>query len=195
MADLSAPVRDLVSRYFPVTEDTFIRDMKPSYPELRVDALDWVVDGASGRSLMIATMHGSPIVLSDLNHAALNTMISPAAGEADDRFEQALDLFKLIYDPRFLLCDSAFADQPEFIVDSYTAPGGGTVAELLSLCTEPEVTATPDAATRYVFRILDFSGAVREVTVSIADTSPPQITHASVAALTMEGRFYFADEV
>ena len=193
MTDLSPSIQATVSQYFRVTEDTFVRDLKDAYPELRFEELVWVVDDMTGRALVIGTLDGRVVVLSDLNYSGLNAAIKADSPTDEIEFDQLIDWLKLIYDPRILVCDPDFADQPEVLLDSYTAEGGGKIAELLSLCAEVQTVRSPDGTTQYTFRVLDYSGAIREVSVSV--TAPPcRISKVNVAALTMEGRFYFADE-
>ena len=156
----------------------------------------WIVNQRDGKSLVLGSEDGERwLVFNDpANMEAVNLSLRMPGDEYPDpqlRFQHML--IALLHDPRIRTCGPGFASQSDRVLETYTFPGGANVDVLREACGTDPIFRRDETSWSSEIRILDHTGAVREVQMT-GGSMPLSIAEFAMRDVLPEGTFYFADE-
>ena len=193
---IDAPLSSLLSaRNISVLRDTWVRDWSNRIPEFRAEKLLWIIDGRSGRSFIAVSLDGSEWV--HLNAPDFETLAKGLTiAEPTDRVAASRLVrvaMALLYDPRFVICDRAFAGKSDVVLKTYLAGRRASLDDLRRACTDETRVVFEGETWQLETHILDYTGAVRRLRLH-GRRNPTRVDGCELSEITPAGTFYFADE-
>jgi hypothetical protein len=185
----------LAARDIGIRRDTWVRDWSNRIPEFRAAKVLWIIDGMTGRSFVAASFDGSDWVQTNtpdfeaLAHGL--TIAEPTDRTTTNRLVRVT--MALLYDPRFVVCDGAFAAKPEAVLKTYLAGRKASLDDLRRVCIDETRVALDDGTWRLETHILDYTGAVRRLRLH-GRRDPTRVDGCELSEIVPAGTFYFADE-
>jgi hypothetical protein len=185
----------LAARDIDILHDTWVRDWSNRIPEFGAEKVLWIIDRRTGRSFIAASFDGADWVQTNtpdfgaLAHGL--TIAEPTDRVTTNRLVRVATA--LLYDPRFVVCDRAFAAKPEAVLKTYLAGRKVSLDDLRRVCIDETRVALEGGIWRLETHILDYTGAVRRLRLH-GRRGPTRVDGCELSEIVPAGTFYFADE-
>lgn len=195
--NLKKTAEKLLGKYH---EDWWVRDLTNSYPWLKGNEIYWIVDGDSGKSVMIINDNNDEWICLNCPEGInpISKIINIYLGGSKwidflSTYEFCRLLMELYKNPQGYICSNRFLQEEEEVLDTFLGGSEATLDALRSSCIEPKYELSGEGKWHLQYNILNENGGIDQWDV-LGNYIKFEIISINIKPILPNGSYYFPDE-